>query len=211
MLTEDSAFIGPVPGTMHQVLAAIGLSHLSHFLSVLSLYGLTKSIFGKDKGEVNSFYFLAAAFHIICPAGAFLAAPYGESVFSFLNFTGFYVYSSALRGDHGGYSLGRDLKFLVAGCIFAAATTVRSNGILSGVLFAYDALLALMNTALYGISFVVLRRLFFIVLGGTLIAVGFIGPQYMAYTRYCLSTPVPRDWCRKTVPSIYTWVQSHYW
>ena len=54
--------------------------------------------------------------------------------------------------------------------------------------------------------------------GGCLVGVGSAVPQLLAYQRYC---PAPgssgasilgrRPWCDEWVPSIYTFVQSHYW
>ncbi|KAE8392109.1 hypothetical protein BDV23DRAFT_61094 [Aspergillus alliaceus] len=83
-------------GVTKVALVAIALSHLTHYLSVLALYRLSINVFdhGNTSGKLTSF--LSSSLHIICPAGAFLSAPYGESLFSFLNITGFYIYSSSL-------------------------------------------------------------------------------------------------------------------
>lgn len=189
----------------------VALSHLCHYLSVLSLYGMSKKVFGREHHRLA---FLSAALHIVCPAGAFLSAPYGEGLFSFLNFTGLYLYASALADDATSSSLlQRDLKFLAAGVFFGLATTVRSNGLLSGILFAYDALVTVADVARNGsISLSALRRLGVVFLGGSFIADGIVGPQYVAYTEYCQSVDdVPRSWCNDLPPSIYAWVQSHYW
>lgn len=192
-------------------LAGIVVSHLCHYLSVLLLYRLTRTVF--EKGRYNSnLPLLSAALHIISPAGVFLSAPYGEAPFSFVNFLGFYIYVLALKHDREGALLRRDVEFVVAGCVFAVATTVRSNGILGGILFAYDALsgaLEVVQTRNLKVS--TLRRLVFVVIGGAVIPLGTVGPQYFAYSAYCQSSTSPRSWCFKTIPSIYTWVQSHYW
>ncbi|EAS36187.3 GPI mannosyltransferase 2 [Coccidioides immitis RS] len=197
---------------LHLALVGIGLSHICHYLSVLLLYGLSKAIFGERHKYGNSLPFLSAALHIVCPAGAFLSAPYSEALFSFLNFLGFYVYVQALKDDRSGSLLVRDLKFVAAGCVFALATTVRSNGILSGMLFAYDATLALVEIIqARSVKLAGLRRLTFVVLGGAMVLVGAVGPQYLAYSLYCQPSASPREWCVRLFPSIYTWVQSYYW
>lgn len=197
------------PDTFHVALAGIGLSHTCHYLSVLSLYGLSRTVFGD--GSSRALPLLAAALHVISPAGAFLSAPYGEPVFSFLNFTGFYAYASALHDDRRGCVFARDVKFLVAGGLFATVTTVRSNGVLSGMLFAYDAVVGLAAIVSSGVSLSKLHRMFFVVLGGSLILLGVVGPQYRAFMVYCRNVDVRRIWCDNTIPSVYTFVQNHYW
>ncbi|PGH02062.1 proteasome activator subunit 4 [Blastomyces parvus] len=201
---------GSDPDSLHVALTGIGLSHVCHYLSVLSLYGLSRNVFGSGDGG-RALPLLAAVLHIISPAGAFLSAPYGEPVFSLLNFTGYYAYVSALHDDRRGYMLARDVKFLVAGGLFAVVTTIRSNGVLSGMLFAYDAVLGLANLVSSGISISQIHRMFFVILGGSLILLGVIGPQYRAFTVYCQHADARRSWCDNTIPSIYTFVQTHYW
>lgn len=132
-------------------------------------------------------------------------------MFSLLNFTGFYAYVSALHDDRRGYMIARDVKFLVAGGLFAVVTTIRSNGVLSGILFAYDAVLGLRSIVSNGISLSQIHRMFFVVVGGSLIMLGVVGPQYRAFTMYCQNADVHRSWCDNTIPSIYTFVQSYYW
>ncbi|QSS49377.1 hypothetical protein I7I53_09705 [Histoplasma capsulatum var. duboisii H88] len=197
------------PDTLHVALTGIGLSHTCHYLSVLSLYGLSRTVFGD--GSSRALPLLAAALHVISPAGAFLSAPYGEPVFSFLNFTGFYAYASALHDDRRGCVFARDVKFLVAGGLFATVTTVRSNGVLSGMLFAYDTVVGLAAIVSSGVSLSKLHRMFFVVLGGSLILLGVVGPQYRAFMVYCRNVDVRRIWCDNTIPSVYTFVQNHYW
>ncbi|KAJ5280881.1 GPI mannosyltransferase 2 [Penicillium angulare] len=196
---------GPVP------IALIGvvLSHVTHYLSVLALYRLSANIFGHTTVTQRLICFLSSALHIICPAGAFLSAPYGESLFSFLNISGFYLYSSSLISERNDASTLRDLQVLLSGGLFGIATLVRSNGILSGVLFAYDAILLAWDILTQGLSHHKIRRLVIIGLGGICVALGMIVPQIQAYHTYCMGE-LDRPWCGWTMPSIYTWVQGHY-
>ncbi|KAL1965050.1 hypothetical protein VTN77DRAFT_6110 [Rasamsonia byssochlamydoides] len=198
-------------GPTEVALVAVGISHLSHFLSVLSLYALTKTIFGAETNAQRAFCLVSAALHIISPAGAFLSAPYGESLFSFLNLTGFCLYLSAVFDEDTGRRISRDVKFLAAAVLFALATTVRSNGILSGCLFAYDAALGVARVITRGFSLEVMHRLFVVVLGGSIVALGMVGPQYVAFMAYCTNSDLSRPWCKQLIPSIYGWVQAHYW
>ena len=198
-------------GPVNTALVGVVLSHITHYLSVLSLYGLSANIFGYATVMQRLFCLLSAALHIICPAGPFLSAPYGESIFSFLNFTGFYLYSSSLISERNGDTGLRDLKIMLSAILFACATIVRSNGILSGFLFAYDAGSLAWTSLIRGPSVHLARRLAVILFGGSIVAVGMIMPQIWAYQMYCLAGADVRPWCNWTIPSIYSWVQSYYW
>ncbi|KAL3455252.1 DUF409 domain protein [Aspergillus heterothallicus] len=191
--------------------AAVALSHVSHYLSVMALHRLSSNVFGCDTQRKRLICFLSAALHIVCPGGAFLSAPYGESLFSFLNITGYYVYSSSCIDLGLNKRLLSHGKLLLAGCLFAVATSVRSNGILSGVLLAYDALWQAYNIILRRTSCTMIVRLGFTVLSGSIVALGLLVPQYIAYTSYCVGNGHLRPWCQSMLPSIYGWVQSHYW
>lgn len=187
------------------------LSHVAHYLSILALYRLSINIFGHATPTQRLICLLSAALHIICPAGAFLSAPYGESVFSFLNISGFYFYTSSLISEHNDCTTWRDLQVVAAALSFAIATMVRSNGILSGFLFAYDAGILAWTTLTQGPSLHKSRRLAVIVFGGCTVALGMIVPQILAYRIYCTSQDDLRPWCSSTLPSIYAWVQGYYW
>ncbi|KAL2823934.1 GPI mannosyltransferase 2 [Aspergillus cavernicola] len=198
-------------GAAKLAVTAVALSHVAHYLSVLVLYRLSINVFGHDTERRRLLCFLSAVLHIISPAGAFLSAPYGESLFSFLNISGFYLYSSSrLDLSTGKHALSHG-KLLLSGCLFAVATAVRSNGILSGVLLAYDAL----EQSYEIVSQRSLRaagvRLYFVILSGCIVALGLVVPQYLAYVAYCTNEGTSRPWCQSLVPSIYGWVQAHYW
>ena len=192
--------------------AGIALSHLAHYLSAIMLYALSALVFETGSERQKSWPFVSAILHIISPAGAFLSAPCGESTFAFLNFAAYFVYLAGLNDHFSKKCFQRDFKFLLAGVLFAAATTIRSNGILGGMLFAFDACQVIHEIFSYGVSWNRVRYLGVISLGGSVTALGTIGPQYVAYQQFCvpLASPTPL-WCEKTVPSIYAWVQSHYW
>ncbi|KAK2731633.1 hypothetical protein FQN57_003266 [Myotisia sp. PD_48] len=189
----------------------IALSHISHYISVMVLYNLSVNVFKNNIQSCNSLAFLASAIHIISPAGAFLSAPYGEALFSLLNFLGYHTYIKALVNETGGKLIQRDVKFVLAGCLFAVATTIRSNGVLSGLAFAYDAVIGVKCMYDYGVARGYLRRLFFVCIGGSLILFGVLVPQLVAYMQYCRVTDNLRPWCDQWLPSIYTWVQANYW
>lgn len=202
--------IGP-SGAARTAVVATALSHIAHYLAVLALYRLSVNVFGRDTATQRLICFLSAVLHVICPAGAFLSAPYGESLFSFLNITGFYVYSSSFLDNKAGKRLSGDVKLLVAAILFSAATAVRSNGILSGILYAYDALLQLRRVWCQRLSIDACAHLSVIIISGCVIALGLVVPQIVAYSTYCVEDDASRPWCQWLVPSIYRYVQGHYW
>ncbi|KAK9850003.1 hypothetical protein MYU51_012769 [Penicillium brevicompactum] len=202
---------GGVTGPASTAMIGVAISHVTHYLSVLALYQLSANIFGHATATQHLICFLSAALHIISPAGAFLSAPYGEPIVSFLNMTGFYLYSSSLIAERNGSTRLRDFRVLTAAVLFAVATLVRSNGLLSGFLFAYDAVVLAWKTVTRGPTVHNTVRLAVIVLGGCIVASSIVIPQVLAYRIYCLAESDARPWCEWTVPSIYGWVQSHYW
>lgn len=196
-----------------EIVVALVVANLSHLLSVLVLYRLSGIVFCQRQYPGRSSSFLAAFLHIISPAGLILTAPYAESLFSFLSFSGFCLYAEGRLAYMSGSGGKGHLMTLASGVVFGLATTVRSNGLLGGLLFLYDAVVGFMecvgHTSLRGI-----RRLIPLVLGGLCVTLGAFLPQYFAYTEYCMiqrSEASPRPWCKRTIPSVYTWVQDHYW
>lgn len=167
---------------------------------------------------------VAALLHVLSPAGLFLSAPYSESSFALLSFTGYLLFALGCRaeGSNSSSPTRRDLYTISAGALFGAATVFRSNGLLNGAPFAWEVLRHL--PALFRRSTAVdtLRRLAALGVGGAAVAAGSLGPQTVAYLRYCSSSSssgasggegllLPRPWCQGYLPSIFTFVQSHYW
>ncbi len=184
---------------------------------MLVLYQISKLISPKPLShDAQSVAFVSASLHIISPAGLFLSAPNAESSFSFLNFVGFYLYASSLQA-HQDHRLGRrDVLIIVSGLVLGLATTFRSNGLLSGLLFCFDIVKSIFMVEEDVQSKTILsrlRRITILVISGVLMALGSAFPQYLAYREYCVDgRPEHRaSWCTHRVPSIYAWVQSHYW
>ena len=159
---------------------------------------------------------VAALLHILSPAGLFLSAPYSESSFALLSFAGYLLFALGCRAESSSPTR-RDLYTIAAGVLFGAATAFRSNGLLNGAPFAWEVLRHL--PALFRRSTTVdtLRRLAALGVGGAAVAAGSLGPQSAAYLRYCSpysgasGEGLPRPWCQGYLPSIFTFVQSHYW
>lgn len=187
-------------------LVAISIAHTAHLLAVLVLFRLTRALFPRQS---SGFALTASLLHIISPAGLFLSAPFAESSCALLTFLGCLLFTKSLSQERPAF--GRDLLVLASGVTFGVATTFRSNAILNGLLLLEEALRTLFSLG-HGINLAKTRRLIATGLGGLCVAVGFITPQYIAYSEYCTHPSIDRrEWCGRTPPSIYPFVQDHYW
>jgi GPI mannosyltransferase 2 len=213
--------VGAAPSS-YRVLTAVAISHISHFLSVLVLYQIVYLIgiarpnsksSSSSASEARTLAFIAGCLHVFSPAGMFLSAPYAESAFALLNFLGTWIYVAGFLAKRDGmHSWKGDILTVGAGAVFGLATTMRSNGLLNGVLYLLDVYEGLRQVAFHDLTFERLRRLGSIGLGGVLIGAGTIVPQWIAYLQFCGNEKelVP-PWCTTLVPSIYSYVQDHYW
>ena len=193
-------------------LSGVTLSYLSHLCSVYVLYFLAKGLYIKsDHGKQVAL--CAALLHTLSPAGVFLIAPYTESLFSFLNITGFALYLQGMNRMSGHATPSQRLRVIIAGLVFGFATTIRSNGLLSGLPFLYDAVARSWAIAIHGFSKRRLYDLGALIIGGMLVLSGLLLPQILAYRAYCIDSVAGarQPWCTRSLPSIYAWVQEHYW
>ncbi|KAF3068409.1 GPI mannosyltransferase 2 [Daldinia childiae] len=183
-------------------LIGILVAHTSHLLSVLALYQLGLVVLRNQRLS-----FIAALLHILSPAGLFLSAPYNESTFAFLSFTGYLFFAKGLLGPKRTFA--HDVSLVASGMWFGFATTFRSNGLFNGIPFA----IALTHELTMPPTLSSIRRRFALLLGGLAIAVSFVIPQLVAFQIFC-SVPSGtrlRPWCTSAFPSIYSFVQARYW
>ncbi|KAK5999748.1 hypothetical protein QM012_005154 [Aureobasidium pullulans] len=199
------------PPLFVQAYAGVLISHVAHLLSVFVLYGLVDCLpFTTDKSQRRKIAFTAACLHVFSSAGLFLSAPYSESLFSLLNFFGVFVHAGIPfelpLEEYGLISL---IRLLLSGASFGLATTVRSNGIFSGLIYFYHVYM-LFHSRINVHTIVTIA-----VIGpsAAMILSGMLLPQYIAYQDYCVapSDGNLRPWCSRKLPSIYSWVQEHYW
>ncbi|KAF1845452.1 glycosyltransferase family 76 protein [Cucurbitaria berberidis CBS 394.84] len=196
----------------YYIITGIVLSNVFHFISVLVLYRLLTMIL--DPQQQHHVAFNASVLHILTPASLFYSAPYAEALFSLLNLTGMLYYAqSKATAKAGGSPFQEDAYKLSSGLVFASASLMRSNGLLSGLIFLYDVARYMPRIASAKLSVRDFRRIFVTCVAGLFVAIGFAWPQYLAYTEFCgrEASLNSRPWCEKSVPSIYSWVQSHYW
>ena len=193
-------------------LTGIIISHISHLLAVITLHYLSFTLVPSTKTKGRQIAFTAACLHILSPAGLFLSAPYGESTFAFFNFAGMLCYVFAVRRRFTQYyELTKEaLWTLLAGACFGIASMIRSNGLLSGSILAYDAAEAMWEPLGLVKDRAKLIRFGFTIVSGILISIGFATPQVVAYMEHCTGTNF-RPWCSRFPPSIYNWVQEQYW
>ena len=127
-------------------------------------------------------------------------------------FGAYYCYGRSCTDRHAQRFRDRDLLILATGCLFGFATTVRGNGLLSGLIFAHDAVVDGIKLVRGDMANARLRKFMAVMLAGSLVALGAVFPQYLAFREYCIDSGSPtRPWCNQMVPSIYGFVQQHYW
>lgn len=189
-------------GAVAEAVAGIAVANVAHLAAALVLYHL-----GLVVWRDPTLALVAALLHVLSPAGLFLSAPYAESSFALLSFSGYLLFALGCRAE--GRPARRDLYTILAGVLFGLATAFRSNGILNGIPFAWEVVRHLPRLSQRPTD--TLRRLVALGVGGVAVAAGSLGPQAVAYLRFCSGTSEPRPWCQGYAPSIYTFVQQHYW
>ena len=197
---------------MH-ALAGILISHLSHLVAVIVLYQLTYELIPATYAKKGEIAFTAGCLHVLSPAGLFLSAPCGESAFAFLNFMGMLSYVLAAKSRSStspGATNAAAFWTVTAGIWLGSAATIRGNGLLSGMIFAWDAVEAILKPRELLRSPVQLVSFAAPIFAGILVGIGFAAPQVVAYLEYCTAGN-SRPWCSRLPPSIYSWVQEHYW
>ncbi len=194
------------------VVAGIVFSHVFHFVSVLVLYYFSaRFLVPRNQRHIA---FVASILHILTPASLFYSAPYAEALFALLNLLGMLCYTQSKTVAKARTSpFLEDALKIISGLIFASATLFRSNGLLNGVIYLYDVVRYLPRVMSWKVSVGDFRRVIVTCIAGSFIAAGFIGPQYVAFVEFCdpKIDSDARPWCEKRIPSVYSWVQSHYW
>ncbi|KPI37825.1 GPI mannosyltransferase 2 [Cyphellophora attinorum] len=199
-----------MPNVQQLAISGLVISHLSSWLSMLLVWHISRRL---DPSEQQSTAFVAASLYIISPAGIFLSAPYTESVFAALHMLSYLLFIDGRTAFAGGRAGAGSLLNIGSGTALAFSIIMRSNGILSGFIFAWDAYEACVRLLRRRGSALDLQRLLSLVVAGVVAGFGFVLPQYLAWTEYCEGRDPAsvRSWCQNVVPSIFTFVQSHYW
>jgi phosphatidylinositol glycan class V len=205
------------------MLSGVLLSNLCFIASVLVMYRLSSSLFN------DSFAYTAAKIYAITPASIFMSAIYTESMFALFSLTGMYliVKSEDYTAFHWLYIYGSTIFFFLA-------TLTRGNGIVCCGFFLYYFMLLTRKLFVETSAHLLLRTVKFLIhlifscLSPCLIILSaYVLFQWYAYMLYCskegnlhaqkmsddwnqyLANTHP--WCLKSLPHIYTYVQSQYW
>ncbi|KAK6438192.1 ER membrane glycoprotein subunit of the GPI transamidase complex-like protein [Oleoguttula sp. CCFEE 5521] len=203
-----------IPHSLHpsllvrNALAVIAVSHAAHLGAILVLYLFVRSVIPSSEQRKAKIAYTAACLHIISPAGIFLSAPYGEASYAFWSFLGALCCSIATKDRQS--HLISTVWLILSGFSFGCSALVRSNGVLNGTIFAADAGVFIYRYFTRPGSDKKLFPLVWYLAAGALTGLGFVLPQLLAYLEYCTGGNT-RPWCTHLPPSIYTFVQSHYW
>lgn len=198
------------------------VTNLAHLLTALLIRKLVPLVnHGKDSERLA---FATAALYILSPAGMFLVAPYSEAPFALITIAGLYLYAlaSTIRLKEQRPSVQSNVLVLASGACLAVSCTIRTNGLFNGALFAYDAIIWTYRLVRAVVPQMTLGEfddgyqlpsIWTTILAGLTVAVGFIYPQFMAYTEFCKDSDMSEmpPWCTNTIPSITTSIQDRYW
>ncbi|KAI8815774.1 GPI mannosyltransferase 2 [Fimicolochytrium jonesii] len=196
-------FAGAIPfGNLRDRLVITGvlISNASFVAAAVLLYKLGLTVLGPSHHRTS---LTAALLFCITPAGAFMSAPYTESLFAATSFLGMLCVARK--------------RYLSAAVSFAAASAVRANGIVHMGFFVWEFVVVpgmLMlrrvggKTSIAALIRNILRATFY-----SLIVISpFIAFQTYAYTLFCPAADSSlRPWCNATSPLIYSFVQKEYW
>ncbi|KAL2917981.1 ER membrane glycoprotein subunit of the GPI transamidase complex-like protein [Polyrhizophydium stewartii] len=181
-------------------LAGIVVANASFVAAAVALHRLSLAVL-QDRRAARA----AAMLFCVNPAGIFMSSVYTESPFALLTFVGMLA---MVRGNR-----------LVAAMSWSLATAVRANGILAAGFFVWDAVHPFARqhrsmvseqpdaaTQMQAAAHCALDML-----GAAATIAPFVGFQALGWHQFCGSAASPRPWCSRPLPSIYAFVQEHYW
>lgn len=191
------------------LISSILINIICFLVAAKFLYLVTVKIFGSPY-----FAFQTLKLFTISPATIFFVAPYSESLFCALTFSGIYYCT--------------EYSFLVAGIIFGVSSLARSNGLVNIGFLLFFALKAALSLKWRNLPILSAK----VFVSAILAVLPFLFHQYYAFTLFCLPHPnqlpmviythliernlivsgeqIPK-WCNETIPFSYSVIQSQYW
>jgi Gpi18-like mannosyltransferase len=156
--------------------------------------------------------------YIVNPASVFFSAAYTESIFALFTFLALAVLAKSKAAGRSRYATAACTWG--AAVLFAGSTACRSNGAFTGMVFGLVKLhwmtkdMQRQSCTVSKLA-VMISTLISTTLQCTLIILPSVVFQWYAYVKFCEGAPTvyleQHEWCTKTIPSIYTWIQSKYW
>ncbi|KNE99023.1 hypothetical protein PSTG_07675 [Puccinia striiformis f. sp. tritici PST-78] len=185
--------------TNHSIILSSVLASLASIISTCFLYLLTLKISNNSIGYSS----LVATLHIFSPSPSTQVVPYTEPFYACFSFLSILVLSSS----------NKNFKIKVGAALCAGlATSFRSIGVIQSIQFLPDWLTYLKTykrTKSYWIGLLRLTGQTLVL--GSITCFPFIYDQIHAYLLFCVDPTAQRPWCSNRIPSIYAFVQSHYW
>ncbi|RAK98570.1 DUF409 domain protein [Aspergillus ibericus CBS 121593] len=212
LLAAGSEHTGTFSYEFKESALGVAVAYVAHATSAVILHRLVCTFLPGMQGRRLAF--IAACLHILSPGGLFLSAPNAESPYSLLSFTGALLFARSFSVS-GISTSSQDGLLVLAGITYGISAAVRGNGLLNGVVFLEEAI-RVFYAFTRDFSFPKLRRLAAVGFAGICTGLGFVLPQYIAYQHFCdnhnpTGEVSSREWCRRAIPSIYSFVQDHYW
>ena len=196
---------------------AVVTTNILHYLSVLTLYFLTSTLFDSNGVYGSQIARKTAVLFIFSSAAGFLSTIYSEPLSFFTTFIGLLSRSKVVRTRFTQGSKKWVLFYLLGTTLpFVLATLNRSNCVLLGVVYLYDffRLLSLGSSSLR-------KALVFPLTAGLLLFISFIIQQYyIPYNIFCSNNRAA--WCNTSIStsfnlnfltrtSLYSYIQAKYW
>ncbi|CAN3366688.1 GPI mannosyltransferase 2 [Diutina catenulata] len=182
-----------------KLVVSLVVSNLFHALGTVVLMRLTQVYFKRPRLA----HYAGAAF-ILSPGGVFLTAGYSENFSNFLGLFTIYLHEVSVGANYRAKSkwhITSVAGYVASGLVAAANIGVRANTVLVAVVYLYD---------LYQFGWVdgdVFESFWVLVTGG-FSALALLVLNWVPYRLFC---PQRGAWCGWTVPSLFSFAQSHYW
>ncbi|KAA1087558.1 ER membrane glycoprotein subunit of the GPI transamidase complex-like protein [Puccinia graminis f. sp. tritici] len=195
---QDWAFATGITSLLshYSILTTSLLAATASILSTLILYQLTLQL-----SHSTSYSALVCLLHLFSPSPSTQVVPYTEPFYALFSFAAIYL----IEAKH----------HWPAAILAGIATSFRPIGVIQCLLWIPQWTIHLNqlinnpkhSSALIRFITTSLKTL----LLALITSAPFIYDQFSAYKHYCYQSSSPRPWCSNRIPSIYTFVQSHYW
>ncbi|KAJ7647488.1 glycosyltransferase family 76 protein [Roridomyces roridus] len=189
---HEWAFLPVVPFLLSKFILAPTL------VSLIVAYDMTSTMYQLSLHHLRSpsLARLATVLSLLpsSPATLFLV-PYNEPFFTYFSYKGM-LYCAKFR-------------YVAAAIAFALAATFRANGILSSGFIFWGLVIEpfLQRRQACWPSVHAMRATILSLLP----LIPFIAHNYAAYLSFCASASSPAPWCARSLPLIYSYIQSTYW